>query len=694
MSGTYNEVLVLFSLLVAILASYTALDMASRVTTTQGTSAARWWLAGGAMPMGLGIWSMHFVGMLAFDLPIPLGYDLAITLYSMLAAVGVSAFALWLVSRPDLPMRLLCLGAVLMGAGIAVMHYMGMAALRMQPGIDYDPLWFSLSIVIAVAASGAALWIAFHLRRGHRRHWMRLAAAVVMGFAIVGMHYTGMAAARFPADSWCGAARDGGVPTQWLAVLVVVATVAIMGIALIVSVLDRQMHLRTRHLAISLARANEELVQAALHDPLTKLPNRVLLQDRIEQAIEKAKRKQESLVVMFLDLDGFKSINDAYGHQAGDLLLAAVATRVRGLLRSQDTLSRLGGDEFVLVAPSTDPDDAAVVAQRILDAVALPIRAQGIDVQVTASIGIAMYPSDGVTERDLMAHADAAMYHTKDNGRNGYTFFAPSMNISAHQQLKLLNDLRRAVERNELVLHYQPKFAAPDYRMAGVEALLRWQHPDMGLLPPGTFIAAAERSGLILSLGEWVLDEACRQLRAWDDDGHDVPTIAVNLSPLQFSSPSLVETVRDTLARHALDPTRLTLEITETTAMRDADASVDILDELTRMGVRISIDDFGTGYSSLLYLKRLPATELKIDRAFVRELESNADDAAIVASIVALGRTLNLKVVAEGVETPGQQQQLRQLGCDFYQGYLLGEPVAADRLMHTRHAAPAPCLAG
>jgi len=693
MSGTYNEVLVLFSLLVAILASYTALDMASRVTTTQGTSAARWWLAGGALAMGLGIWSMHFVGMLAFDLPIPLGYDLAITLYSMLAAVGVSAFALWLVSRPDLPMRLLCLGAVLMGAGIALMHYIGMAALRMQPGIDYDPLWFALSVVIAVVASGAALWIAFHLRRGHRRHGMRLTAAVVMGFAIVGMHYTGMAAARFPADSWCGAARDGGVPTQWLAVLVVVATVAIMGIALIVSVLDRQMHLRTRHLAISLARANEELVQAALHDPLTKLPNRVLLQDRIEQAIEKAKRKQESLAVMFLDLDGFKSVNDAYGHQAGDLLLADVATRIRGLLRSQDTLSRLGGDEFVLVAPSTDPDDAAVVAQRILDAVSLPIQAQGIDVQVTASIGIAMYPSDGVTERDLMAHADAAMYHTKDNGRNGYTFFAPSMNISAHQQLKLLNDLRRAVERNELVLHYQPKFAAPDYRMAGVEALLRWQHPDMGLLPPGAFIAAAERSGLILSLGEWVLDEACRQLHAWDTAGHDVPTIAVNLSPLQFSSPSLVETVRDTLARHALDPTRLTLEITETTAMRDADASVGILDELTRMGVRISIDDFGTGYSSLLYLKRLPATELKIDRAFVRELESNADDAAIVASIVALGRTLNLKVVAEGVETPGQQQQLRQLGCDFYQGYLLGEPVAADRLVHTRHAAPAPCLA-
>ncbi|CAN7279597.1 EAL domain-containing protein [Pseudoxanthomonas sp. LjRoot143] len=685
MTGTYNEILVLFSLLVAILASYTALDMAGRVATTHGV-AARWWLAGGAFAMGLGVWSMHFVGMLAFDLPIPLGYDITLTFCSMLAAIGSSAFALWLVSQAQLPFRRLLLGAMLMGIGIALMHYIGMAALQMQPGIDYHPGWFTLSIVIAVVASGAALWIAFHLRRGGRRkHLLRVLAAVVMGFAIVGMHYTGMAAAEFPADSWCGAARDGGVPAQWLAILVVVATVSIMGIALLVSVLDRQMHARTHHLANSLARANEELVQAALHDPLTRLPNRILLQDRIEQAIEKAKRKHEQFAVMFLDLDGFKGINDAYGHQAGDALLADVAARVRGLLRSQDTLARLGGDEFVLIIATTDPEGAAMVAQRIIDTVAttaLPV--QGVDLHVTGSIGIALYPSDGDSERELMAHADAAMYHTKDNGRNGYTFFAPSMNISAHQQVKLLNELRRAVERDELVLHYQPKFAAPDYRMVGAEALLRWQHPELGLLSPGAFIPAAERSGLILALGDWVLDEACRQMRAWREAGHVIDNVAINLSPLQFSSPSLVEAVASALARHGVPADSLTLEITETTAMRDADASLGILDELTRMGVKISIDDFGTGYSSLLYLKRLPADELKIDRAFVHELETNADDVAIVASIIALGKTLNLRVVAEGVETPGQRQHLRRLGCDLYQGYLMGEPVEADLLFTAR----------
>ena len=322
-----------------------------------------------------------------------------------------------------------------------------------------------------------------------------------------------------------------------------------------------------------------------------------------------------------------------------------------------------------------------MVAQRIIETVgATALSAEGVDLHVTASVGIALYPSDGGNERELMAHADAAMYHTKNNGRNGYTFFAPSMNISAHQQLKLLNELRRAIERNELVLHYQPKSAAPDYRMVGAEALVRWQHPELGLLLPGDFIHAAERSGLILPIGDWVLDEACRQVRVWQDAGQQIQNVAINLSPLQFSSPSLVDTVAQALQRHGVQPSCLTLEITETTAMRDAGASLGILEELTRMGVKISIDDFGTGYSSLLYLRRLPASELKIDRAFVRELESNAEDAAIVASIITLGRALNLRVVAEGVETAGQRFHLRRLGCELYQGYLMGEPVQADLL--------------
>ncbi|MCC7634980.1 putative bifunctional diguanylate cyclase/phosphodiesterase [Stenotrophomonas rhizophila] len=687
MTGTYSQSLVAFSLLVAVLASYTALDMAGRLASTRGR-VARWWLAGGAGAMGLGIWSMHFIGMLAFHLPIPIGYDLAITLYSLAVSVGASAYALWLVSRAQLPWSRLVAGAVLMGLGIAAMHYLGMAALRMQPGIDYDPLWFTLSLLIAVVAAGAALWIAFRLRLEQRRPYLlRGLASVLMGLAIVGMHYTGMAAARFPEGSICGAALGQGIDSKWLAVLVIVTTLATLGIALIASVFDRQMRTRTGLLADSLAYANEKLLQAALHDPLTQLPNRMLLQDRIEQAIEKSRRGQSSFAVMFCDLDGFKAINDAYGHQLGDKLLIQVSERVGTLLRSHDTFARLGGDEFVIVFQVDDLDDAAVVAERIIASLAEPFLIDALELQISASLGIALYPADATSERDLMAHADAAMYHTKEAGRNGYTFFTESMHVSANRQLKLLQELRRALTRNELVLHYQPKFPATGQPLIGAEALVRWQHPELGLLTPDTFIPLAERSGLILPLGDWVLDRACAQLRQWHDAGHAEWSMAVNLSPLQFASSTLLDTVRRTLERHALAPRFLTLEVTETTAMRDVEASLLILQGLTDMGVHISIDDFGTGYSSLLYLKRMPATELKIDRAFVHDLEDNAEDAAIVSSIIALGRSLQLQIVAEGVETDGQRQYLSDLGCDLLQGYHLGRPVAAEEFLRLAQAA-------
>jgi len=678
MTGSYSQSLVLFSLLVAILASYTALDMAGRLATTQGR-VARWWLAGGATAMGLGIWSMHFIGMLAFKLPIPIGYDLVITFYSLAVSVGASAYALWLVSRPLLPTHRLVAGAVLLGLGIATMHYLGMAAMRMQPGIDYDPLWFTASILIAIGAAGAALWIAFRLRAERRNtRSLRGLASLVMGVAIVGMHYTGMAAARFPADSLCGAVIDGGIDAQWLAVLVIVTTLGTIGIALVASLFDRQMRERTGLLAESLERANDKLLQAALHDPLTQLPNRSLLQDRIEQSIEKARRRHHGVAVMFCDLDGFKTVNDAYGHQLGDRLLVKVSQRIASLLRPQDTLARLGGDEFVIVLPVDEPDDAVVVAERIIAAVGKPFSIESAELQVTASLGIALYPDDANDERQLMANADAAMYHTKQGGRNGYTFFTPSMQVSANRQLRLLQDLRRATDRGELLLHYQPKFMASGAPAVGAEALLRWQHPELGMLGPDVFIPIAERSGLILPIGDWVLDQACAQLRAWHDAGHPHWTMAVNLSPLQFAAPGLVETVKETLQKHGLEADRLTLEITETTAMKNVETSLQILNALTRLGVRISIDDFGTGYSSLLYLKRMPATELKIDRAFVRDLEQNAEDAAIVSSIVALGRSLQLKVVAEGVETAGQRDYLSNLGCDQLQGYHLGRPMAAE----------------
>ncbi|WP_437882081.1 putative bifunctional diguanylate cyclase/phosphodiesterase [Pseudomonas sp. LRF_L74] len=677
--GSYNTTLVLVSLLVAILASYTALDLAGRIVTSKGR--AVWlWMAGGSLAMGMGIWSMHFIGMLAFSLPIPLGYDLGWTILSFLIAVASSGLALFLISQKTLPRWQLLCGALAMGLGIACMHYLGMHAMLMSPGIDYQAGLFILSLLIAVLASGAALWIAFRLRRHSPRVLqLRLAASTVMGCAIVGMHYTGMAAAVFPEGSYCGAAPSG-LDNTWMAILVIVVTLAVTGIALLTSVLDARLEARTSILTRSLTAANQELTQLALHDNLTRLPNRMLLEDRTLQAMAKVQRENGCFALLFIDLDGFKPINDAFGHHTGDQLLRELAARLRGQLRNTDTLARIGGDEFVLLVELAEREDAVTVAGNQLQLISRPFNIDQHDLRVSASIGIVLYPGDGTTGHELLINADAAMYHAKANGKNGYSFFEQSMNINARKQLQLLQDLRIAQEERQFILYYQLKFSADGQRAIGAEALLRWQHPERGLLMPDEFIPLAERTGLIIGIGEWVLDEACRQMREWHDMGHDDWRVAVNLSALQFAHAGLVRIVAATLERHDLPANCLTLEITESTAMQDADNSMLILGELAEMGVDLSIDDFGTGYSSLLYLKRLPANELKIDRGFVSDLEQDSDDAAIVSAIVALGQALNLRIVAEGVETSGQRDFLTDLGCDSLQGFLLGKPMPADKL--------------
>lgn len=632
--------------------------------------------------MGIGVWSMHFIGMLAFSLPIDLGYDLALTAFSLLIAVLSSGFALWLVSQPSLPWQQLAFGALIMGTGIACMHYTGMAALRMLPGIAYDPTLFGASLLIAVAASAAALWIAFRLR-AHTPYvrQIRGLAAVVMGFAIVGMHYTGMAAANFPEGSFCGALAAGGLQGDGLVYLVLITTLAVLAVALLTSVLDARLEARTAELARSLTLANQELTQLALHDTLTDLPNRTLLADRIEQAIAKVAEQGGCFALMFIDLDGFKPVNDAFGHHIGDLLLKAVAARLRGHLHSQDTLARIGGDEFVLLVELREPNDAMDVAVKQVNLVSRPFRVAEHDLQLTASLGIVLYPGNGLDQHELLRNADAAMYHAKSAGKNGYSFFDASMNSNARQQLQLLQDLRQALEQRQFRLHYQPKFDAQNCQPIGAEALLRWEHPQQGLLLPDRFIGLAEKTGLIIPIGEWVLIEACRQMRQWLDQGHHGWRMAVNLSAIQFCHAGLVDSVARALQQNSLPANCLTLEITETTAMHDADASLTVLQRLSDMGVDLSIDDFGTGYSSLMYLKRLPANELKIDRGFVRDLEQDSDDAAIVSAIVALGQALGLRIVAEGVETDRQQDFLTRLGCDSLQGYLLGQPVPAEQFM-------------
>ncbi|MBU6504834.1 MAG: EAL domain-containing protein, partial [Betaproteobacteria bacterium] len=636
--------------------------------------------AGGACAMGFGIWSMHFVGMLAFSLPIPLGFDPLITLLSLVIAIASSAFALWIVCQEHLPWARLAASALLMGAGVSGMHYTGMAAMRMTPPIRYEPTFFVLSILIAVLASGTALHLAFRLRQhsSRVRTW-RAGAAVIMGFAIVGMHYTGMAAAKFPQGSVCGAAQ-GPLSTGWLALVIILTTLAVMGIALLTSLMDFRMETRTRLLATSLQEANRELRYLTLHDALTKLPNRTLLEDRLAQAIQVGEREGTRFALLLLDLDSFKSINDAYGHQVGDQLLVEITQRLESTVRAHDMVARMGSDEFVVLADIPKAPDAAAIADKLLAALRLPFHVEGHALHVSASIGIALYPENGRQPNDLFTNAGAAVQHAKALGRNTCCFFEWSMNTNAHEQLRLVQDLHQALERQELVLYYQPKVSVPDGTVIGVEALVRWQHPEQGLIPPDRFIPVAESTGLIIPLGNWVLDEACRQMAQWLREGRERWSMAVNLSTLQFSHASLVHVVETTLARHALPPHHLTLEITESTAMRDVTASLRILRQLHHMGVKISIDDFGTGYSSLLYLKRLPADELKIDRGFVRDLAHDADDAAIVSAIVALGRTLNLGIVAEGVETPEQKEFLTRLGCHMLQGYLLGRPVPAHEL--------------
>ncbi len=439
---------------------------------------------------------------------------------------------------------------------------------------------------------------------------------------------------------------------------------------------------RLTSLLRSLANANREIDRLTLHDPLTQLPNRLLFDDLLEQTLlGEERRRPRSFALLSLDLDGFKAVNEAYGHPIGDQLLAEAAQRLREMVPMQEIVARVGGDKFMVMANAREVGDACRLAGRLVSGLREPFQVEGYELPVTSSVGIAIYPEHGETREALVANAEAAMFHAKAQGRDTHSLFQAEMNADIQEQLQLRQDLRHALERKELTLHYQPKFDAPQGPVGGVEALLRWMHPSLGMVPPDKFIPLMEKLGLIVPIGNWVLDEACRQMAQWHRAGHADWTVAVNISALQFNHAGLINTVRDALKRHALQPQSLVLEITETTAMRDTQASVRVLEQLHEMGVVISIDDFGTGYSSLLYLKRLPASELKIDRGFIRDLAQDTEDAAIVSAIIALGRTLGLRIVAEGVETRAQQNFLTRIGCNSLQGFLLGRPMPAEQLL-------------
>jgi diguanylate cyclase (GGDEF)-like protein len=427
--------------------------------------------------------------------------------------------------------------------------------------------------------------------------------------------------------------------------------------------------------------ANRQLRHLATHDSLTGLPNRILLEDRLSQAIAHAARDKHTFAVAIFDLDRFKEINDSFGHAIGDELLKEVARRLQGIARSIDTVVRLGGDEFVMIIDHlAQPADAQIVAQRAIAALQQPLILGGHDIHSSASIGIALFPQDGSSVETLMAHADAAMYFVKQHGRNNVQYFKVGMDADTQDRGRLESDLQQALKRKQFELHYQPKVDAQTGMISGAEALIRWRHPVRGLVPPGTFLPMAENCGLIESIGNWVIHEACRQAGAWQQEGLQPTRVAVNLSAFQFRNGNLLGTIRRALHDAHLDPTYLEVEVSESALMSDPEESVNILKQLRKMGVVVSVDDFGTGYSSMSYLQRFPIDKLKIDRTFINAVTSNNDDASIVSAIVSLGHTLKLKVIAEGVETPEQLEFLQRLGCDQYQGYHYSAAMPANEL--------------
>ncbi len=428
-------------------------------------------------------------------------------------------------------------------------------------------------------------------------------------------------------------------------------------------------------------RFEEQLLHLAHYDSLTELPNRVLFYDRLTQVVAQAERNQWNAGVLFIDLDRFKAVNDTLGHGIGDELLRQVSARLNATVRSGDTVGRLGGDEFaVILGELHQPQDAGIVAQKIIRSFDEAFTLNGRDMFVTASIGIAAYPPDGLDPDTLIKNADTAMYRAKQLGRNNVQFYTPEMNNRAVERLELEMSLHRALQRDEFLLHYQPKVSTRNGKLVGMEALLRWARPGHGLVSPAEFIPILEETGFIVQVGEWVLRAACAQLKASISGGLRPVPIAVNLSARQLQSAGLVDMVRKIFDESGVDPALIELEITESSLMHNTDEAVVLLTALKNTGLRISIDDFGTGYSSLAYLKRFPVDTLKIDRTFVRDIAVDESDAAIARAIITMAHQLSLKVVAEGVETEEQLAFLVKNGCDEAQGFLFSRPVPADSL--------------
>ena len=660
--------------LVAFLAAFVSLDLVGRAARGRRRLATGW-LMGAALGLGTGVWAVSVIALSAQTVPFELAFRPWGAMASWMGAVAVGLAGLGWAAARVISIGTIVLGSAALGLGVVAVQVGAVLALGLRPGADWPAGHLGLALAVAWAGGGLALGLRNVRSRmpASRRLLRQLFAALVLGVALVLSQHIVTQAAGLPLRDL--PAYDGRVSALVMSLVATVGSISLLLAMLAWSLLDARMELALRQ-------AQGELQKQSLRDPLTRLPNRLMFEGTLAQAVQRANAGPSRLALLFIGIDGFKHVNQTLGHRGGDQLLRAMTTRLRALA-TPHMVARVGGDEFVLLV-TTNPsvDDANRLAARVQESLGRPValngQETGQETSVTCSIGIAMYPEHGA-QSTLIAHADAAMREAKSTGGATHCQFEPRMISGARDQASLLRDLRRAMDRREFELLYQPKIDAPSGEITGAEALLRWHHPKRGLISPEVFVPMAERFGLIGALGSWVIDEACRQAAQWRDEGLRM-RVAINLSPYQLRDPELAAHIAAALSKHKINPKLLTCEITESVAMQDSVATMTFFAALAAVGVHISIDDFGTGYSSLSYLRKLPAEELKIDRSFVLDLESSADARAVVDAVVKLGQALHLKVVAEGVETDAQFQILRELGCNELQGFLFAKPMTAKAL--------------
>ncbi|MEB0979596.1 putative bifunctional diguanylate cyclase/phosphodiesterase [Citrobacter portucalensis] len=673
---SWDPVLIGISFVVAFIASFIALDSAGKVAISNRRESTFWRLSGGAT-LGMGIWSMHFIGMLAMKMSMPINYHFSLTAFSFFIALISATLAINIaISGNTLSTKRLVVATGILSAGVVTMHYVGMYAIIEHVAILWSHSLILLSVMIAIVASGVGLWLAFHLRQNTRRAlFNRLVAALIMALAIASMHYTGMGAATF---THFGHTVHNGLSTLELSVWVCAVTLVILGIMLVVSMVDSQ--LRTSRLADNLHQLNCQLEHQVHFDALTGLANRTHIDACLQACLQHSKLHQHQFALVFIDLDRFKVVNDTWGHHIGDQLLIASTQRIYSCLDDTMTLARLGGDEFILLVPDCNKETITALLTRIAAAIGDPFTLFGYTIRVSLSAGSSIYPEHGSTLHELKVKADMAMYHVKQAGRNGWAIYSPEMEAIADTPPTFLQELSQALEHDQFELWYQPKYTAGDHSLTGFEALLRWHHPERGMLLPAEFLPALEETGLIIPVGKWVIQQACQQLHQWKLQGHAEWTLAVNLSPSQFEQHDIVDVVCSALAQYQLSPAYLTLELTESTALKNLKRSAEVLNAFSALGLTVSIDDFGTGYSNILMLKSLPARELKIDRVFVKDINENSKNTKIVSTIIDIAHSMNMQVVAEGIETQEQEILLTQMGCGVLQGFLFAKPLPAHQI--------------